>query len=52
MIFLTGSDKNAYLCKDLLESKGALENWYDFENKCQTAALKEWCEENDIEIKG
>lgn len=37
--------------KDLLESKGVLKDWYDFENERQTAALKEWCEENNIGIK-
>jgi hypothetical protein len=36
--------------KNLLESKGVLEDWHEFENKRQTAALKEWCEENKIEI--
>ena len=38
--------------KDLLESKGVLEDWYKFENERQKAALKEWCRENNIEIKG
>ena len=38
--------------KDLLGSKGALEDWYKFENERQKAALKEWCRENNIEIKG
>ena len=38
--------------KDFLESKGALEDWYKFENERQKAALKEWCRENNIEIKG
>ena len=37
--------------KDLLESKGALEDWYNFENERQKVALKEWCQENNIEIK-
>jgi hypothetical protein len=36
--------------KDLLESKGVLEDWYEFENKRQTEALKQWCEENNIDI--
>jgi len=44
--------KGAYAkYKALLESKGALQDWYDFENNRQTAALKKWCRENDIEIK-
>lgn len=38
--------------KDLLESKGALEDWYKFENERQKVALKEWCKENNIETKG
>jgi len=38
--------------KDLLESKGVLEDWYKFENERQKVALTEWCQENDIEIKG
>jgi hypothetical protein len=38
--------------KDLLESKGVLKDWYEFENKRQEIALKEWCRENNIEIKG
>ena len=37
--------------KDLLERKGALEDWYNFENERQDQALKEWCRENNIEIK-
>jgi len=38
--------------KDLLESKGVLEDWYEFENERQKIALKKWCQENNIEIKG
>ncbi len=38
--------------KDLLESKGVLKDWYEFEDQRQTIALKEWCKENKIEIKG
>ena len=38
--------------KGLLESKGALEDWYKFENERQKVALKEWCRENNIETKG
>ncbi len=37
--------------KDLLESKGVLKEWYEFEDQRQTIALKEWCRENKIEIK-
>ena len=38
--------------KDLLESKGVLKDWYEFENERQEIALKEWCQENNIDIKG
>jgi hypothetical protein len=37
--------------KDLLESKGVLEDWYKFENERRELALKEWCRENNIDIK-
>jgi len=37
--------------KDLLASKGALEDWYEFEDQRQKDALKRWCRDNDIEIK-
>lgn len=36
--------------KDFLESKGLLQSWYDFENRRQEQALRDWCEENGIEI--
>jgi deoxyribodipyrimidine photolyase-like uncharacterized protein len=36
--------------KDLLESKGLLETWYEFENQREQEALKEWCEENEMEL--
>ena len=35
--------------KDLLVRRGALERWYDFSNKAEEAALREWCAENGIE---
>jgi hypothetical protein len=37
--------------KDLVERKGFLEKWYKFEKETQDQALREWCEENDIELK-
>jgi Uncharacterised protein family (UPF0158) len=36
--------------KDLLAAQGRLEEWYAFEAKCTEAALRKWCEENDIPI--
>ena len=38
--------------KELLESKGFLDKWYEFEDERQKVALKEWCRENSIEIGG
>jgi hypothetical protein len=38
--------------KDLLEERGLLQKWYDFENERQTKAIQEWCEENDIKLDG
>jgi len=38
--------------KDLLESKGLLQEWYDFENKAQEKAIRDWCKENEIELDG
>ena len=35
--------------KELLVRRGALERWYDFSNKAEEAALREWCAENGIE---
>ena len=37
--------------KDFLERRGLLKDWYEFENERQTAVLREWCRENNIEIK-
>lgn len=37
--------------KVLLESKGQLEAWYEFENKATEKALRNWCKENGIELK-
>jgi hypothetical protein len=45
------SRKGAYgRYKDLLVERGALERWYDFSNKAEEAALREWCAENGIEL--
>ena len=37
--------------KDLLESKGVLEEWFKYEGERQQLALREWCRENDIEVR-
>ena len=38
--------------KDFLESKDLLQEWYDFENKAQEEAIRNWCKENEIELDG
>ncbi len=37
--------------KYLLDRKGLLEKWYEFETNAREQALREWCEINSIEIK-
>ena len=37
--------------KDLLQRKNALDRWYDFEAKATEAALREWCDLNEITIE-
>jgi hypothetical protein len=45
------SRKGAYArFKDLLESKGQLEVWYEFEQKATEEALRGRCKENDISL--
>ena len=45
------SRKGAYgRFKDLLVERGALDSWYEFSNKAEEAALREWCAENGIEL--
>jgi hypothetical protein len=36
--------------KDLLESRGQLDAWYEFERKATEKALRDWCSENDISL--
>ena len=35
-----------------LTGRDALERWYDFSNKSEAAALREWCAENGIDLSG
>jgi hypothetical protein len=37
--------------KRLLEWRGKLEEWYEFETQSQREALREWCADNDIELE-
>lgn len=44
--------KGAYArFKQLLESGGMLEKWYKFESESVEKALREWCTENDFQIR-
>ena len=44
-------DRGAYRrFKDLLEFRGLLESWYDFENKREKEALRRWVAENEIKL--
>jgi len=43
--------KGAYSTfKGILEGKGIVDNWYDYESVAQEKALREWCKFNDITI--
>ncbi len=36
--------------KSILESRSLLEQWYEYENKAQEEALREWCELYELKI--
>lgn len=38
--------------KELLEHKGLLDKWYEFESRAQAEALRSWCEANEITTHG
>ena len=43
--------RGAYACfKALLAAHGCLDRWYAFEAECTEQALKDWCEDNRIEV--
>lgn len=45
--------KGAYArYKDLLDERGLLHKWHEVQNAREEAALREWCEENGIELDG
>ncbi len=45
--------RGAYgMFKDLLESKGLLQKWYDFEHQREEQALRQWCDEKDFVLSG
>ncbi len=37
--------------KELLEFRGLLDKWYEFEDERKKSTLLEWCKENDIEVE-
>ena len=52
-VYLIFRRKGAYArYKDLLERESALDDWYKFENERWELALKAWCQEHQIELKG
>ena len=38
--------------KDLLEDRGLLKKWYEFENTRQVETLRDWCKEKNITLIG
>ena len=38
--------------KDLLERRGLLQRWYEYESDAEREALKVWCQENGIDTDG
>lgn len=38
--------------KGLLERRGVLQRWYGFEAASVKEALREWCDDSDIEVHG
>jgi hypothetical protein len=45
--------KGAYArFRRLLESRGALQRWYDYEERATEEALRAWCQDNDIQLTG
>ncbi len=47
------SRKGAYRrFKDFLSRVGALEDWYAYEAEAREKALREWCDENGVEVEG
>ena len=45
------SERGAYRrFKELLDSIGSLETWYNFEDEQTKKALREWCKENGLEF--
>ncbi len=48
MIFRKRGANSGY--KDLLDRRGLLQEWYDFENAREKEAIREWCLENGIDI--
>lgn len=37
--------------KSLLEQRGQLQNWYQYEEAAVEEALREWCAANDLQLE-
>lgn len=45
--------KGAYAgFRRLLEARGALQRWYDYEERATEEALQTWCQDNGIQLTG
>lgn len=43
--------KGAYArFKDLLDRRGVLDQWHEFESQAEQEALRQWCRDNSIEL--
>ncbi len=38
--------------RNLIERKDVLEKWYEYKDQAHDVALRDWCKNNNIEIKG
>lgn len=38
--------------KNLLERRGVLQQWYEYEEKSRKEALRQWCKDSGIELHG
>jgi len=38
--------------KDLLEHRGLIQQWYEYEAQAQKEALRAWCKEKNVELDG
>jgi hypothetical protein len=47
------SKRGAYArYKDLVESRGLLQEWYEYDQQANAEAIRSWCKDNGIELQG